>query len=45
VGCITLNLFQQWQYQRGIIHYEAMTFERWCQVFGRSTSIGLPAFP
>jgi len=45
LGCIALNLFQQWQYKRGIIHYEAMTFERWCQVFGRTTAIGLPAFP
>ncbi len=44
-GCIALNLFQQWQYQRGIIHHEAMTFERWCQVFGELTSVGLPSFP
>ena len=45
VGCIALNLFQQWQYQRGIIHHEAMTLERWWQVFGELTSVGLPPFP
>jgi hypothetical protein len=45
VACIALNLFQQWQYQRGIIHHEAMTFERWWQVFGELTSVGLPSFP
>ncbi len=45
VGCIALNLFQQWQYQRGIIHHEAMTFERWWQVFGELSSVGLPPFP
>ena len=45
LGCITLNLFQQWQYQRGIIHYEAMTAKRYWQVFGEKTSIGLPPFP
>lgn len=44
-GCIILNLFQQWQYQRGIIHCCEMTAERWLQVFGRLTSVGLPPFP
>lgn len=44
-ACITLNLFQQWQYQRGIIHHEAMTMERWWQVFLEPTSVGLPPFP
>ena len=45
VGCIALNVFQQWQYQRGIIHHEAMTFERWWEVFGEPTSVGLAPFP
>ncbi len=45
LGCITLNLFQQWQYQRGIIDCCEMTMERWWQVFGEPTSIGLPPFP
>lgn len=45
VGCITLNLFQQWQYQRGIIDCCEMTMERWWQVFAEPTSIGLPPFP
>ena len=44
-SCISLNLFQQWQYQRGIIHHEAMTLERWWQVFGEPTSVGLPPIP
>jgi hypothetical protein len=44
-GCVTLNLFQQWQYQRGIINCCEMTMERWWQVFGEPTSIGLPPFP
>ncbi len=43
--CIALNLFQQWQYQRGIIDCCAMTFERWWQVFLEPTTIGLPPFP
>lgn len=43
--CIALNLFQQWQYKQGIIHYEAMTFSRWVQVFGRTSASGLPKFP
>ena len=45
LGCVTLNLFQEWQYQRGIIDCCAMTMERWWQVFGEPTSIGLPPFP
>lgn len=44
-ACLALNLFQQWQYQRGIIDCCAMTFERWMQVFGEPTSTGLPPFP
>lgn len=43
--CIALNLFQQWQYKQGIIHYEDMTFTRWVQVFGRTSASGLPKFP
>lgn len=45
LGCVTLNLFQQWQYQRGIIHCCEMTMERWWLVFGEPTTIGLPSFP
>ena len=45
LGSIALNLFQQWQYQRGIIHHEAMTMARWWQVLGEPTSVGLPSFP
>jgi hypothetical protein len=44
-GAIALNLFQQWQYQRGIIDCCEMTMERWRQVFAEPTSIGLPPFP
>lgn len=42
---LALNLFQQWQYQRGIIHYEAMDLDRWVEVFGRTTTEGLAPFP
>ncbi len=43
--CIVLNLFQQWQYKQGIIHFEDMTFSRWVQVFGCTSASSLPPFP
>lgn len=44
-GCVVLNLFQQWQYQRGIIDCCGMTMARWWEVFAEPTTVGLPTFP
>lgn len=32
--CIGLNMFQQWQYLHGILHYEDMNAERYWNAFG-----------
>ncbi len=42
---IQLNFFQMEQYLATIIHWDAMTWDRYWQVFGKSTWEGLRPFP
>jgi hypothetical protein len=35
IACITLNLFQTWQYRNGIIHWDSMTRQSYWAVFGK----------
>lgn len=46
IACgIRLNLFQQMQYERTILHWDSMTKERYWEIFGVPTWDGLPPFP
>ncbi|MBK9424424.1 MAG: hypothetical protein KBH11_05995 [Bacteroidia bacterium] len=38
VFLLVLNVFQVWQYKKGIIHYESMTKEAYISVFGKFSS-------
>lgn len=38
-GCVLLNLFQAWQYDKGIIHGSRMTFAAWYASFGKTHQV------
>ena len=43
-ACITLNLFQHWQYTEVILRWDGMTRERYFEIFGATSWEGLSPF-